>query len=54
MVNGVQFAAFNLVMAPGPDGFIGLFYHKYSEQVNEILCNTARSRTNWGGDCRKS
>ncbi|CAB4273558.1 unnamed protein product [Prunus armeniaca] len=40
-------------MAPGPDGFLGLFYHKYSEQVNEILCNTAQSRTNWGGDLRK-
>ncbi|ONI17389.1 hypothetical protein PRUPE_3G156200 [Prunus persica] len=51
----VKVAAFNLVslMAPSPNGFLGLFYHKYSEQVNEILRNTTQSTTNWGGDLRK-
>lgn len=51
----MKVAAFNLVslMAPSPNGFLGLFYHKYSEQVNEILRNTTQFTTNWGGNLRK-
>jgi hypothetical protein len=40
----VKSAAFQMgaLKSPGPDGFPGLFYHKYWEVVNKVVFNTSK------------